>query len=79
MRRPTGEATRLTVREVSEKFDVPASSVRVWCWQGRFPNAYQEETPRGPVWYIPVTDLEGFERRSVGRPSKKASKKGGKK
>lgn len=75
MRQSKNEVKRLTVREVSEKFDVPTSSVRVWCWQGRFPNARQEETPRGPVWYIPESDLEGFEKRRVGRPAKKGGKK----
>jgi hypothetical protein len=83
MKKPKNEAKDLTIREVSEKYGVPASSVRVWCWQGRFPNAYQEETPRGPVWFIPEKDLVGFTKRSVGRPSKaqanKTNKKGSKK
>jgi hypothetical protein len=78
MTKPKKEATDLTIREVSERYDVPASSVRVWCWQGRFPNAYQEATPRGPVWYIPEADLAGFEKRSVGRPPAAKPKANGK-
>jgi len=58
----------LTVREVAERLDVATSTVRIWRIAGRFPNAQAEDTPRGRVWYIPESDLEGFEKRGPGRP-----------
>lgn len=48
-------------------------TVTLWCRDRRFPNARQEDTPRGPVWYIPETDLEGVEMRGRGRPPKQAT------
>lgn len=65
----TAAKTRLlTVREVAERLDVAPSTVRIWRIAGRFPNAQAEETPRGRVWYIPESDLHGFEKRGPGRP-----------
>ena len=74
----------LTVREVAEKLGAAIPTVSLMCREGRFPNARQEDTPRGPVWYIPVSDLEGVEARGRGRPPKAKpeqtnSKKRGKK
>src|SRR5262249_19991338 len=63
----------LTTREVAEKLDANPGTIRMWCINGTFPNAKQEETPRGPVWLIPETDLRGFKRRGPGRPSTKQS------
>src|SRR5215471_6867273 len=63
----------LTTREVAEKIDANPGTVRMWCINGTFPNAEQQETPRGPIWLIPETDLQGFKRRSPGRPSKQAT------
>lgn len=74
-----GGKTMLKVTEVAERLEVLPSTVRIWCRGGRFPNAIQEETLRGPVWLIPESDLKGFEKRSVGRPSNKSTKKGSKK
>lgn len=65
-----GEVKMLSVREVSEKLKAGQSSVRMWCVQGKFPNAEQLDTPRGPVWLVPETDLIGFEKRDPGRPPK---------
>lgn len=70
-----GAETMLKATEVAERLDVLASTVRIWCRGGRFPNAVQEQTLRGPVWLIPASDLKGFEKRGRGRPSKKAGKK----
>lgn len=62
--------TMLKVPEVAERLGVLNSTVRIWCRSGRFPNAVQEETLRGPVWLIPESDIEGFEKRGRGRPRK---------
>lgn len=61
----------LTTREVSERFGVLDATVRLWRRRGFFPNAYEMETPRGPVWMIPEGDLEGFAPpKKTGRPKK---------
>jgi transcriptional regulator with XRE-family HTH domain len=67
---------RLTTSEVAERLGVGKSTVNLWCNQCRFPNAEHVEEARGPVWYIPESDLVGFEKPQKGRPP---SKKGGKK
>lgn len=64
----------LTTREVAEKIDANPGTVRMWCINGTFPNAEQQDTPRGPIWLVPESDLQGFKRRSPGRPSKNATK-----
>jgi hypothetical protein len=70
----------LTSSQVAARLGKDARLIRLWCQQKLFPNAYQDETARGPVWMIPESDLAGFEPPKMGRPStKKASKKGGKK
>jgi predicted site-specific integrase-resolvase len=79
---------RLTTSQVAVRLGVAQPTVKLWCRQGRFPNAEIDETPRGPVWQIPESDLEGFEQPKMGRPAKaqvngiekpKATKKGGRK
>jgi hypothetical protein len=84
----------LTVREAAERLGAAIPTVTLMCREGRFPNARQDETPRGPIWYIPVSDLAGIEVRGRGRPAtakteqpetengqatKRAAKKGGRK
>jgi hypothetical protein len=66
----TKTKTDLTVREVAKLTGAAIPTVTLWCREKRFPNAHQEETPRGPVWYIPKSDLEGVEMRGRGRPPK---------
>ena len=70
----------LTTDKVAARFKVSERTVRLWCKKGHFPHAYTEETPFGAYWKIPERDLEGFEPRKAGRPSKakteKASKAG---
>jgi transposase-like protein len=61
----------LTVKQVAERLGVGESSVRHWRIAGRFPGAEAEESPRGIVWYIPESDLKGFQVRRRGRPPKK--------
>ena len=75
----------LTASQVAVRFDVDARTVRLWCTRGLFPRSRSEETPRGPVWIIPESDLVGFVPPKPG-PKPKASgtdgsvtvKKGGK-
>ena len=60
-----------TTKEVAEILNVSPITVRLWCRQGKFPNAREEQTPRGAVWWIPDTDLKDFKKPSTGRPKKK--------
>ncbi|HEY9286168.1 MAG TPA: helix-turn-helix domain-containing protein [Pyrinomonadaceae bacterium] len=69
----------LTSSQASARLGVAHSTVRQWCNKGLFPNARLEETLIGSVWVIPETDLDNFTPPKMGRPSKKAGKKGGKK
>ncbi len=61
---------RLTTSEVAERLGVAQVTVNVWCLQGKFPKAAREETPRGPVWTIPESDLTNFVKPTAGRPPK---------
>lgn len=59
----------LTSQQVAEELSVPYSTVMLWLKQGRFPGAQLDESnPRGPVWFIPRSALDTFERPSRGRP-----------
>lgn len=61
----------LTTKEVAVRYGVLDATVRLWRRRGLFPNAYEEQTPRGPVWKIPDGDLEGFQPpKRPGRPRK---------
>lgn len=61
---------RLTTSKAAERLKVSQPTVKLWCRQGKFPNAELVETPRGPVWMIPNADLENFEPPRMGRPPK---------
>jgi excisionase family DNA binding protein len=67
----------LTVGQVADRLGVANSSVRIWAKKGRFPGAEYHTTPAGSYWLIPRAAVDGFQRRSVGRPRKAGSKKGG--
>jgi excisionase family DNA binding protein len=67
--------TELTTSQAAERLGVGKSTVNLWCRQGRFPNARSEDTPRGPVWLIPESDLENFSPPKMGRPASKAATK----
>ncbi len=80
----------LTTTQAAERLKAANVTVRLWCRQGKFPNAYPVDTPRGSVWYIPKSDLKNFTPPLPGRPPKakaqatngspkSATKKGGKK
>ena len=66
------DVRKLTVREAAERLGSGVSTLTLWCREGRFPNAEQIDTPRGAVWYIPETDLEGVKIPGRGRPPKRA-------
>jgi hypothetical protein len=62
----------LTTKQVAERFEVQPPAVRQWCRRGLFPNAYEQDAPRGAVWMIPEKDLKGFEPpKKTGRPASK--------
>jgi uncharacterized protein YjcR len=63
----------MTLRQVAEKFGVAPVTARQWRERGHFPNAKLEETVIGPVWIVPVSDVEAFTPPAMGRP-KKANK-----
>jgi len=69
----------LTTSQVAERLGVGKSTVNLWCRRGLFPRARAEETPRGPVWLIPESDLTNFVPPAMGRPRSKPTKKGSKK
>lgn len=69
----------LTTTEAAARLKVANVTVRLWCRQGRFPNAYMEETPRGSLWYIPEGDLTSFQLPKPGRPPKAEAAKPAKK
>jgi hypothetical protein len=61
----------LSTGQVAERFNVITDTVRKWCRRGLFPRAREMDTPRGPVWMIPESDLKGFEPPKItGRPKR---------
>lgn len=63
-------AKELSTSEVASRLGVSAITVRLWCRRRLFKNARELQTPRGPVWVIPITDVEGFKAPKLGRPKK---------
>ena len=59
-----------TTTEAAARLNVADVTVRLWCRQGRFPNARAVPTPRGSIWYIPEADLKNFQQPTPGRPPK---------
>jgi len=62
----------LTTHQLANEIDVAYQTVMSWIYKGLFPNAHKEETPRGPYYLVPRSDLRDFEFPKRGRPSKKA-------
>jgi excisionase family DNA binding protein len=60
----------LTTSQTAVRLNVGASTVRLWCQQGKFPNARAQDTPRGTVWLIPENDVKGFDKPKRGRVPK---------
>jgi hypothetical protein len=73
-------ARDLTLKQIADQSGVSVSTAKLWQRQGYFPNARLEETPIGPVWLVPLTDVTAFKRPAMGRPAaKKPTKRKGKK
>ncbi len=60
---------KLSTAQVAERFGVSQAAVKKWCRKGLFAKAEFVDTPRGPVWEIPESDLEHFQRPIMGRPA----------
>lgn len=56
----------LSVSDVAKKLKADETTVRLWCRQGKFPNARQI----GRGWIIPQSDLDNFNQPTMGRPPK---------
>jgi hypothetical protein len=54
------DKSELTTKEAATQLDESERLVRLWCQQGRFPNARRVEHPRGDYWIIPVDDTKNF-------------------
>jgi hypothetical protein len=64
------EPAMLTVKEVAERIDAGASSVRKWAVRGLFPGARFVSESIVPYWQIPETALDGFIKPTQGRKPK---------
>lgn len=61
----------LTAGELARRLGVATVTARRWYKLGLFPHAAQvARTGKGGIWLVPESDLAGFERPKVGRPSK---------
>jgi hypothetical protein len=60
----------LTTLEAADTLKVAYQTVMAWIYQGKFPNAHKEETPRGSYYLIPQADIDNFEKPTRGRPPK---------
>ena len=65
---PRDQPKDLTLKQIAERFGVAIPTAKQWRQQGHFPNARLEQTPIGPVWLVPVSDVEAFKRPAMGRP-----------
>jgi predicted site-specific integrase-resolvase len=61
----------LLASKAAKKLGVKTVTVRAWCNQGKFPNAYREESEvcYFPIWRIPESDVENFVKPTRGRPT----------
>jgi hypothetical protein len=70
MKKKTTQNKMYTVQEVAEYVKRPASTVRWWIKQGRFPNAVKRVEQMNTFWLIPARDLTAFSIPKIGRPKK---------
>jgi hypothetical protein len=62
---------KLTAFQISRRFNVKQTTVRLWCRKGLFPNAKCERIIYGVVaWLVPESDLQNFTPPKMGRPTK---------
>lgn len=60
----------LTTQQIANELGVAYQTVMAWIYKGFFPNAKMEETPRGPYYLVPRSDLRDFKAPKRGRPAK---------
>jgi hypothetical protein len=65
----------LTVSEVATRLGESERNIRNWAKQKVLPGAQLKDSPRGPYWEIPESDLKGFEKPVRGRPVTKKDAK----
>jgi hypothetical protein len=62
----------LTTIEVMERLNAPYQTVISWIKKGLL-ESKREDTPRGPVYYVPLSAVETFTEPKRGRPRKPLS------
>jgi hypothetical protein len=62
----------LTTVEVMERLNAPYQTVISWIKKGLI-ESKREETPRGPVYYVPLAAVQNFQEPKRGRPRKPLS------
>ncbi|MGH9761246.1 MAG: helix-turn-helix domain-containing protein [Blastocatellia bacterium] len=60
----------LLVPQVAERLGESERTIRNWARKNLFPGAKLMESPRGPYWMIPESDLKSFKKPPRGRPRK---------
>jgi excisionase family DNA binding protein len=65
-------AKMLTTGEVAKQLGAPYHTVMSWIKKGLL-EAKREDTLRGPVYLVPQTAVDVFERPAMGRPPKPES------
>lgn len=63
---------KLSLKEVADRLGENVETVRGWRKRDLFPRAELIDTPRGPVWQVPLSDLENFQKPVAGRPPTKS-------
>lgn len=61
----------LSLKEVADRLGENVETVRGWRKRKLFPHAELIDTPRGPVWQVPLSDLQNFQKPVAGRPPTK--------
>jgi hypothetical protein len=67
-----GKKKMITTTQFAKDHGLAYPTVARWAKAGIIPGAEREETPRGPVWLIPQSSSDNFEkwRPKPGRPMK---------
>lgn len=67
--------TFLSLKDVADQLGENVETVRGWRRRGLFPNAVRIDTLLGPIWQIPLRDVESFVKPPRGRPPTQTRKK----